>query len=301
MTISHPRSSADQEDGMETEHSVPHELQERLEELAGDDKGTVVVMTGAGISAESGIPTFRGREGYWTVGSREYHPQEMATFAMFSREQEAVWSWYLYRRGVCRGAEPNAGHEAVVAMERALGDRFLLITQNVDGLHLRAGNTLARTFQIHGNIDFARCAAECGQPIFTLPEDLTKEKGARLTEEELARLRCPSCGGWARPHVLWFDECYDEEHFRFESSLRAAAAASLLLVVGTSGATNLPMQVGQLALHQGATIVDVNPDPNPFSQMALHAERGHFLQGPSGAFLPQIAAALGSTRARGDA
>jgi NAD-dependent protein deacetylase/lipoamidase len=278
---------------MEKEHSVPPGLVASLEAVQQDESKTLVVMTGAGISAESGIPTFRGEEGYWTVGAREYHPQEMATYSMFSGHQEEVWSWYLYRRGVCRGAAPNAGHQAVVKMEQALGERFLLITQNVDGLHLRAGNTLARTFQIHGNIDFARCDKECGQAIFALPDDLTKAKGDGLTDEDRARLRCPRCGGWARPHVLWFDECYDEEHFRFESSLRAASAASLLLVVGTSGATNLPMQVGQMALRQGATIVDINPDENPFSEMAQRAgERGFFLQGPSGAFLPQIAAAL---------
>jgi NAD-dependent deacetylase len=252
-----------------------------------------VVLTGAGISAESGIPTFRGKEGYWTVGSKEYHPQEMATFAMFSREPEEVWSWYLYRRGVCRGAGPNDGHRAVVRMEKALEDRFLLITQNVDGLHLRAGNSLERTFQIHGNIDYARCSKECGRPISPLPEGLTKERGEKLTEQDGEQLRC-ECGAWARPHVLWFDECYDEEHFRFNSSLQAAATASVLLVVGTSGATNLPMQVGQMALATGATIVDVNPDPNPFSMMAERADHGHFLQGPSGAYLPRMAEVLSS-------
>jgi NAD-dependent deacetylase len=123
---------------MEKEHSVPPELIAALEEVRRDDSKTLVVMTGAGISAESGIPTFRGKEGYWTVGAREYHPQEMATFSMFSSEQEEVWSWYLYRRGVCRGAAPNAGHQAVVKMEQALGDRFLFLSQNVDGQHLRA-------------------------------------------------------------------------------------------------------------------------------------------------------------------
>jgi NAD-dependent deacetylase len=274
---------------MPEETTLPGKLEQRLQDLRGD--GTLVVLTGAGISAESGIPTFRGKEGYWTVGAKEYHPQEMATFAMFSREPEEVWSWYLYRRGVCRGAEPNDGHRAVVRMEEALQDRFLLITQNVDGLHLRAGNSLERTFQIHGNIDYGRCAKECGKPIFPLPEDLTKERGEKLTDADCERLRC-ECGAWARPHVLWFDECYDEEHFRFNSSLQAAATASVLLVVGTSGATNLPMQVGQMALSTGATIVDVNPDPNPFSMMAEHAEQGHFLQGPSGAYLPRMAELL---------
>jgi NAD-dependent deacetylase len=279
------------EDVMGSETLLPGALEATLRSFR-DSVGTLVVLTGAGISAESGIPTFRGEEGYWTVGSREYQPEEMATFSMFSHRPEAVWAWYLYRRGVCRAARPNAGHQAVVRLESALSDRFLLITQNVDGLHLRAGSSPERTYQIHGNIDFARCAAECGAPIRPLPDTLgSKGKGESLTEEERAALRC-SCGGWLRPHVLWFDECYDEEHFRFHSSLRAAATATLLLVVGTSGATNLPMQVGQAALAAGATIVDLNPEPNPFSRLAERAERGFFLQGSAGSFLPRIAEAL---------
>ena len=109
--------------------------------------GHITVMTGAGISAESGIPTFRGPEGYWTVGSREFHPQEMATHTMFCRFPEAVWQWYLYRMDTCRRAEPNAGHHALVSMEKLLAGRFTLITQNVDGLHLRAGSRPETTYQ----------------------------------------------------------------------------------------------------------------------------------------------------------
>ncbi|HVV49677.1 MAG TPA: Sir2 family NAD-dependent protein deacetylase, partial [Polyangia bacterium] len=102
--------------------------------------GPIVFLTGAGISAESGIPTFRGAEGYWRVGSRNYQPTEMAAAAAFARMPEEVWRWYLYRRGVCRAAAPNDAHRALVALERRLGARFLLVTQNVDGLHLRAGS-----------------------------------------------------------------------------------------------------------------------------------------------------------------
>jgi NAD-dependent deacetylase len=286
----------DKEEAMTQE--LPEGLKQRLVALAGGE-GTLVVLTGAGISAESGIPTFRGKEGYWTVGSKEYHPQEMATYEMFSEKPEEVWSWYLYRRTICRGARPNPGHEAVVRMEQILGDRFLLITQNVDGLHLRAGSSLERTYQIHGNIAYARCARECSVDLFPLPEDLSpKGKGEPLTDAERAALRCPRCGARARPHVLWFDEFYDEEHFRFHSSLRAASSASLLLVVGTSGATNLPMQVGQAALATGATIVDVNPEPNPFSQLAERAATGCYLQGPGGMYLPPIADLLQSAASR---
>jgi NAD-dependent deacetylase len=256
-------------------------------------EGRLVVLTGAGISAESGIPTFRGPEGYWTVGSREYRPEEMATLSMFSRNPDEVWQWYLYRLGVCRRAEPNAGHLAVKRMEDALGDRFLLITQNVDGLHLRAGSSLERTYQIHGNIDFMRCANDCTRDFFPLPDSVeTKGKDDPLTDADREALKCPRCGGLGRPHVLWFDECYDEEHYRFNSSIQAAVDADMLLIVGTSGATNLPMQVGAIAARSGALLVDVNPDPNPFSALAEQSG-GFFCQGPSGAVLPAIADALG--------
>src|SRR5690349_7061367 len=116
------------------------------EALARD--GRVVALTGGGVSAESGIPTVRGKEGYWTIGSREYHPQELATHEAFLAMPWEVWAWYLYRRGVCRVAAPNAGHAALVRWDLALGERFALVTQNVDGLHARAGSTPARTYTI---------------------------------------------------------------------------------------------------------------------------------------------------------
>ena len=256
------------------------------------NEGRLVVLTGAGISAESGVPTFRGPEGYWTVGSVNYRPEEMATFAMFSRHPEEVWQWYLYRIGICRAAEPNPGHRAVAQMEQLLGDRFLLLTQNVDGIHLRAGNSEERTYQIHGNIETVRCGAACSRDTWPLPEEVeAKQKDEPLTDRDRAALKCPSCGAFVRPHVLWFDECYDEEYFRFESSIRAASRADVLLVVGTSGATNLPMQVGSIVAERGALIIDVNPDANPFSRMAERGG-GAFLQGPSGEILPELVAAL---------
>ena len=272
--------------------SLPSIVRERFAALRAGN-GNLVVMTGAGISAESGIPTFRGEEGYWVVGSREYQPEEMATHAMFSRQPDAVWSWYLYRRGVCHRATPNAGHGAVAELEHSLADRFRLLTQNVDGLHIRAGNSLERTYQIHGNIDYARCDRDCGQPIWPLGESLgiARARGDQLTDAERRQLCCPGCAGRARPHVLWFDEYYDETNYRYSSSIQAAETADVLLVVGTSGATNLPMQVGQEALRTGAFIVDVNPEPNPFSRLA-ESSGGVFLRGSSGAILPAIAELL---------
>ncbi len=249
----------------------------------------LTVLTGAGISAESGIPTFRGPEGYWTVGSKEYHPQEMATWNMFSRAPLEVWKWYLYRMDVCGRAKPNRGHRALVEMETLFQDRFTLITQNVDNLHLRAGNSPKRTFQIHGNIFFMRCADECLETLYPLPDGVSgKSKDQDLTADEIALLKCPACGATTRPHVLWFDETYNEVYFKFESSLRAAARTDLLIVVGTAGATNLPNQVAALAKHAGAVLVDINIEANPFSQLALTGEKGFFIQASSGKALEAI-------------
>jgi NAD-dependent deacetylase len=258
------------------------------------DGGTLVVVTGAGVSAESGIPTFRGAEGYWTVGSRVYQPQELATQAAFRRMPEEVWRWYLYRLGVCRAAAPNAGHVALVELERALGDRFLLVTQNVDGLHLRAGSSRDRTYQIHGNIHFMRCAGAHGDEIVEVP-DQVPGLGPEdpLPEPIRGVLRCGRCQGWARPHVLWFDEYYDEEIYRFESSLTAAASAAVLVTVGTSGNTNLPNQMVAAARRGGALLVDVNPEENPFGRNALAAE-GICLRGRASEELPRFCAAIAS-------
>jgi NAD-dependent deacetylase len=255
-------------------------------------KGPVVVLTGAGVSAASGIPTFRGPEGYWKVGSKNYHPQEMATRAAFRAMPDEVWSWYLYRRSVCRRAEPNAAHRALVELEGALGDRFLLVTQNVDGLHLRAGSSPARTYQIHGNIDFYRCFAECTDDLFEMPAiDLDWPKERKLAgEREL--LVCPHCGERGRPHVLWFDETYDEVRFRFESSIRAAHTASMLVVVGTAGQTNLPLHMGSIAARRGIPMIDINPDENPFGELASASKRGYAWVGAADELVPELARAI---------
>jgi NAD-dependent deacetylase len=248
----------------------------------------VVVLTGAGISAESGIPTFRGPEGYWTVGSAEYHPQELATLAAFRRMPREVWHWYLFRRSVYGTASPNPAHRAIVRLEQALGPRFTLVTQNVDGLHLRAGNSAERTCQIHGNIDYMRCSRACHDSLYALPPGIpAKGKQDVLTDDELELLRCPRCHALSRPHVLWFDESYEEELFRSSTALRAAARCEVLVVVGTSGGTTLPMYVLNEALRNDAFVVDVNPDDNPFAQAAEHNE-GARLRGPASEHVPAL-------------
>jgi NAD-dependent deacetylase len=219
-------------------------------------------------------------------------PQEMATREMFERAPEEVWRWYLYRFGICRFARPNAGHAALVQLEAALGDRFTLVTQNIDGLHRRAGSK--RVYCIHGDAAHVRCAAECGAGLLELPELSARRKDDPFTSADRERLTCGPCGSWLRPHVLWFDEYYDEPYYRMDSTLRAAAAADLLLVVGTSGATNLPMQVGRIAFSRGAALVDVNPEPNPFAELAERSERGYFARGSACERLPAIVEALGA-------
>jgi len=256
---------------------------------------SIFVLTGAGISAESGIPTFRGNEGYWVEGSRNYQPMELATHEAFAARPDTVWSWYLYRRAICRAAAPNRAHAALVALERALGDRFLLVTQNVDGLHLRAGNSEARTYAIHGNLDFMRCSRECDQRLHPMPTELDPEwaKGRTMDDATRRLLVCPSCGARTRPHVLWFDESYDETRFRFESTRREAMQRSLLVVIGTAGATNLPMQVGAIFARRSVPSIVVDLEPNPFTELAERSG-GSFECGTAGDLVPAIVAALSS-------
>jgi NAD-dependent deacetylase len=262
---------------------------------AWDGRGLILVLTGAGISAESGIPTFRGEEGYWRIGSRNYFPEELATRAAFASMPDEIWGWYLYRRSVCRAASPNRGHLALAELERSLvergeGDRFLLVTQNVDGLHLRAGNSTARTYQIHGNIDYMRSVDDWDTEIFPLPRELGDhwERGRAVGAEQRALLVCPHNERPARPHVLWFDESYDEQRFRFQSTLAAVERATLVIVVGTSGNTNLPSMIVHRTAECGTPLLVVNREPSPFSAMAEKLERGYFVRGPAGELLPPL-------------
>lgn len=251
--------------------------------------GRITVLTGAGISAESNIPTFRGPEGYWTIGSKEYYPQEMATYSMFMQNPDEVWKWYLYRIGVCKKATPNPGHLALVEMEKHFGNRFTLITQNVDNLHIRAGSSLKRTFQIHGNIFYMRCVRECTLNLYPVPEGLAnREKDDDLTEKDRELLRCPDCGSLARPHVLWFDEIYNEHYYRYHSSLKVAEETELLIIAGTSGATSLPNQIAWEVKSRNNIIVDINIEENPFSNLALTSRQGFFIKAQSSIVLSSI-------------
>jgi NAD-dependent deacetylase len=253
--------------------------------------GTVLALTGAGVSAESGVPTFRGKEGYWTIGAEQYHPQELATHDAFSRMPWDVWAWYLYRRGVCHAAEPNPAHRALVDWDAALGDRFALVTQNVDGLHRRAGSPDARLHEIHGDIDQMRCSRDCTPERFPIPAIVpATPKSVPVAEAVRAYLHCPKCGAMARPHVLWFDESYDEPRYHLDTVRRLAAGAALIVIAGTSAKTNLPWQVVSLAAQNGAAIVDINLEPNPFGEIA--AESAGAIRAPAGEVLPELVRSL---------
>lgn len=272
---------------------IPAALHARLARVIPEAQN-VTVLTGAGVSAESGIPTFRGPEGYWQVGSEHYKPQEIGTQRMFRKAPDEVWKWYLFRHTVCRKAAPNAGHRAIVDLEGLLGDRFGLITQNVDGLHLRAGNSRERTFHVHGSLEYVRCSAPCARKLHPFPDGMTpKTRETDLTDADRALLACPDCGANTRPHVLWFDEYYDEEFYRFDSSLRRAGETDVLITVGTSGATNLPNHVVARVIERRGLLIDVNPAPNVFGQ-AAERTGGWALQGASGDILPALVAAIGA-------
>lgn len=253
----------------------------------------VVLVTGAGMSVASGIPTFRGKQGYWTVGSTEYHPQEMATRAMFDRMPREVWRWYLYRRHVCKQAQPNEGHLTCARLEEALGDGFGVITQNVDGLHVRGGCTQDRVFEVHGSIDWMR-DLDTDERV-PIPEGVgIPDRAAALDDAVYEQLVNPATGARCRPHVLWFDEMYDEANYRMYSAMGLASSASLVVVCGTSGAARAPALAVQSALENGASIIDVGPESNPFREIAAGmGDRGAYFDGTAVDGLSLIASALG--------
>ncbi len=234
-----------------------------LDALRGAER--VVALTGSGVSAESGVPTFReAQTGLW----ERFDPQELATPEAFARDPRLVWDWYEWRRELVEGAEPNAGHLALAELERRLPS-FTLVTQNVDGLHQRAGSD--EVVELHGNILRSKCSLEG-----TMVDDY--DPGG-------APPPCPRCCAPLRPDVVWFGEALPGE--AYEAASEAARACDLFLSVGTSSlvypAAALPFE----ALENGAGLVEVNPDETP---LTAHAD--HVLRGPAGEMLPRLVAAL---------
>lgn len=221
----------------------------------------VGVLTGAGISAESGLPTFRGPNGLW----RNHRPEQLATPQAFARDPQMVWEWYDWRRSVHAGKEPNAGHRALAELERRATE-FLLVTQNVDSLHERAGSRAI--VHLHGSLWRVRCVA-CG-----------KEQANEQVPLDPLPPRCP-CGAMQRPAVVWFGEQLPQREFA--AAVSAARHGEVFLVVGTSSLVYPAAALPRIALESGARVIEVNPDATELSPLAQLS-----LRGLAGELLPEL-------------
>ncbi len=220
----------------------------------------VVVLTGAGISAESGVPTFRGPVGLW----KSHRPEELATPEAFARDPRLVWEWYAWRRSLVARCDPNVGHRALAALALSGRAETTLVTQNVDGLHHRAAREVAGALdprpayplEVHGAIHRARCPG-CG----------ALSEGGEVDASSAERLpRCGACGALLRPDVVWFGEPLDPDVLA--AAFEAAAEADLCLVVGTSAVVYPAASVPEITLRSGGAVVEVNLDPTPLTGRA---------------------------------
>lgn len=267
-----PGTSAPASSSASSSFSPPADLLDKLRSLRGT--GEVLVLTGAGVSAESGIATFRDAlTGLWS----RFDPAKLGTVAGFLADPPLVWGWYAARREQAARARPNAGHHALAALE-GLFPRVMLATQNVDDLHERAGSR--DVIHLHGRLDTAHCL-NCREP-HPLPTPPTPEPaGGR----RLAPPHCMRCGGYVRPGVVWFGEELSEDDLGRVQA--AAQRADAVLVVGTSGMVYPVAGVPALAREAGALVIQINPEPS-----ALDAVCDHNLRGTAVQVLPPLVAAL---------
>lgn len=236
-------------------NEIPQTLIDRLARAT-----RVVFATGAGISAESGVPTFRGEGGIWN----KMRPEELASVDGFMRNPNLVWEWYQHRRDLMNRVAPNPGHYAIAAFEKFFPEA-VVITQNIDGLHRQAGST--RILELHGNISRNKCF-DCG----------------RMYDREIdpdAELPKCGCGGMIRPDVVWFGEMLP--HDVLQAAFEAAEAAELFFSVGTSAVVQPAASLPLIAARRGALLVEVNVEPTPLTPVA-----DVFLQGKSGEILPRL-------------
>lgn len=221
----------------------------------------LAILTGAGISAESGVPTFRGEAGLW----KRFRPEELATPAAFRRDPALVWEWYEWRRGLISNCQPNAAHHTLVEMEQKI-PHFSLITQNVDGLHCLAGSR--QIVELHGNIWRVRCTRE---------GDVTERRAHPLPE---IPPHC-ECGALLRPDVVWFGEDLSPEVL--QRAINAARSCQVMLVVGTSGSVEPAASLPWLAKQSSAHVIEVNVEATPVSHYADET-----IYGPAAVELPRL-------------
>ncbi len=226
----------------------------------------VAVLTGSGISAESGVPTFRDAQtGLWA----RYDPMELATPDAFERDPRLVWEWYAWRRELVGKAAPNPGHEALVELESRVPD-FVLLTQNIDGLHRRAGSQ--NVTELHGNIMRSKCSVAG-----VLVEPREDDSGVPPS--------CPGCGAFLRPDVVWFGEALPAG--ALEEAFDSARECDVFFSIGTSGLVQPAASLAFEAQRHGAVVVEVNPDDTPLTRHA-----GYALRGQAGKVLPALANAV---------
>lgn len=264
-----------------------HDLSEIIESVfAKPKRNKFTFLTGAGISSDSGIPTYRGSDGIWVKGTQYHKPEEFGTYHYFMEHPEEVWQYTLFRKKMIEEAQPNSSHKIIAELEVLLDERFHLITQNIDNLHRRAGNT--KLFEVHGNYREVKCSKAC-EKILPIPKMLTgKEIDEDLRPEEIDALKCPQCGSWLRPNVLWFDERYNEKTHKVYSSLGVAKNTGILFVIGTSGATNLPIMIAKSTLKHGGYVVDMNIEDNHFTTLLKGKKRAVVLRERSADLLPEL-------------
>ena len=250
----------------------------------------VLVLTGAGVSAESGIPTFRGKDGYW----RNLDPAKLATSEAFARDPQLVWDWYRERRERIRNARPNAAHEAVARLAQGTGE-FLLVTQNVDDLHARAGITAEKMVQIHGDIFVTRCT-RCDSRAELCDADRmgiavgTGLAGARPSiadseeeEAEHALPKCPECHALMRPGVVWFGEQLSRNALERVENFLDGGACDVVMVAGTTATFGYIIDWALRASRDGAELIEVNPEETSLSRFATR-----LIREPAAIALPRI-------------
>jgi NAD-dependent deacetylase len=226
-----------------------------------------VVLTGAGISAESGVPTFRGQEGLWG----KFKPEELATMSAFMSNSRLVWEWYNWRRKVIGEVTPNPGHYALRDLEQRF-ERFTLITQNVDGLHRAAGSE--NILELHGNIYRNKCS-DCNRQF---PEDTD------IDPDNIPS--CPHCGGKIRPDVVWFGEMLNPQVI--ERAFLESEQTELFFSIGTSAIVHPAASLPFTAKRRGATLIEINPEMTPLTDLA-----DYYVSAKSGEFLPTLVEQLG--------